>query len=742
MKINLKASVFIICYVLTVNWLQADNRGLWVEFELGREITSAFGIQYSAGGNCLIWLDSDSGQVLTYEKYTHQWHEFEEPILPEAGKQVASAGEDVALVWDDTTALAFNARTQSFHKLHYEGFLTDELYGHGCYSSTAWFLTSEKFYVFDAHDDAWKSFDYTKPDGDTDYSLWRCRDKSSYLFLELRSSIDYNHHTLLTYSRITRTFNELVVEQDLLHTIMDMGFVFYYDDYSGDEHDYFGGYSANTAEFTVHKPNLLVEEFTTNYPENLSGQTVFSFFYKTEVEHPEYKGHFYAYNTVSGNLDSTVFNYMYTGDGLRIIMKINGADFSVISTYQKGGDETINYLIYSGTAGAFYTLSTDLIYDYDYAQITAGSGVLTQNDEQVFLGLDIETQTLETAAMPAPPESYHHLMHPFASHDWAVNCCDVHMKDSVRVFSYNSRTGMHHTFNSNSTGSFTQLNNENIFAYIPYIDSGRPFVHMYTPGTDTWHQIPVSGNVSWTYNRDFITLFMEGENDVILYDGVDGSSHSLPYGHADYSYTYRHINDNFLILYTDQGGSEAYSTFTRSTSSHPESGNWSGQVAVSVCSNSEGALAYNALYNCFTSLKIDPERHGQYKGYAVGDSIAAMFYSEGYLFVYDPHADSTSVGISRDPVMPGPAEFRLDQNFPNPFNPLTVIRYHLSKNCRAELVVYNVLGQKIRTLFKGQQKAGSYSVQFNAADLPSGVYIYRLSTDTGSRLIRKMLVVK
>jgi hypothetical protein len=667
---------------------------------------------------------------------------FEGRMIPPAGKQVCSAGEDVALVWNDTIALAFNARTQTFHELRYDGFLTDELYGHGCYASTAWFLTSAKFYIFDAHDDAWKSYDYTKPDNDPDYTVWRCSDKKEYLFLELRSSIDFTHHTLLTYSRTERSFNEFVVEEDLIHTILDKGFVFYYDDFSTTNHDYFGGYSASTAEFTIHRPNHPVEKFTTVYPEELNNRTVFSYFYKTEIEHPEYKGHFYAYNTSTGILDSTTFNYMYSGDGLHIISKINGADFSVISTYHKGEDETINYLLYSGNDGSFHNILTGLAYDYDFAGISAGCGILTQSDPDTFLALDIENQELHTTPMPEPPEDYHHLMHPFASHGWAVNCCDMHMKDTVKVYSYNCRTDAMQSFNSVSTSSFTQLNKQNIMGYIPWYDSARPSVHIYTPGTDIWHEIPVDGNIDWTYNRDFITLFIEGQNDVILYDGVTGSSHLMPYGHSDYSFNYRHINDNFFILYTDQGGSEAYSTYTRSTASHPSSGNWRGQTAVALCVQSGGALAYNALHNSFTPLTIDSETHGHYTDYTAGDSIGIICYSEGYLFAYDPHADSSAVAIHEDMQNKNQVSLQLRQNYPNPFNPTTVIGYRLHKDCMVKLVVYNVLGQKIRTLISGKQRAGVHSVQFSADNLPGGVYLYRLSTDNGLSLTRKMLVLK
>ncbi|NOZ32845.1 MAG: T9SS type A sorting domain-containing protein [Alphaproteobacteria bacterium] len=85
--------------------------------------------------------------------------------------------------------------------------------------------------------------------------------------------------------------------------------------------------------------------------------------------------------------------------------------------------------------------------------------------------------------------------------------------------------------------------------------------------------------------------------------------------------------------------------------------------------------------------------------------------------------------------------FKLEQNFPNPFNPFTAISYQLSVVSQVELSVYNVLGQKVRTLVNKRQAAGRYSVVFRAGDLPSGVYVYRLKA--GGRVSqRKMILLK
>ena len=71
----------------------------------------------------------------------------------------------------------------------------------------------------------------------------------------------------------------------------------------------------------------------------------------------------------------------------------------------------------------------------------------------------------------------------------------------------------------------------------------------------------------------------------------------------------------------------------------------------------------------------------------------------------------------------------LNQNYPNPFNSSTTIFYSLPKTMRFSIKIYNLLGQEVKTLYSGQKQAGKHKLNFNANDLASGIYIYRLQTD-------------
>lgn len=87
-----------------------------------------------------------------------------------------------------------------------------------------------------------------------------------------------------------------------------------------------------------------------------------------------------------------------------------------------------------------------------------------------------------------------------------------------------------------------------------------------------------------------------------------------------------------------------------------------------------------------------------------------------------------------------PEKFELKANYPNPFNPATTLSYQLADVCFVQLKVYDVLGGEVAVLVNEKQDAGSYSVRFDASQLPSGMYIARLNTDKYSKSIKMELV--
>jgi hypothetical protein len=99
------------------------------------------------------------------------------------------------------------------------------------------------------------------------------------------------------------------------------------------------------------------------------------------------------------------------------------------------------------------------------------------------------------------------------------------------------------------------------------------------------------------------------------------------------------------------------------------------------------------------------------------------------------------IGVSNENTYDIPARVELSQNYPNPFNPSTVINYAVPKTGKVRLEVYDMLGKKVSTLVDERKTAGNYSVQFDATNLASGIYIYRIVT-TQKTVSKKMTLIK
>jgi len=86
-------------------------------------------------------------------------------------------------------------------------------------------------------------------------------------------------------------------------------------------------------------------------------------------------------------------------------------------------------------------------------------------------------------------------------------------------------------------------------------------------------------------------------------------------------------------------------------------------------------------------------------------------------------------------------KFELSQNYPNPFNPATTIQFRLPQTGLVKLPLFNILGQEVRTLVNEFMEAGTHSVNFDASELNSGIYIYKLESGSFNQT-KKMILVK
>ncbi|MDX1429552.1 MAG: T9SS type A sorting domain-containing protein, partial [Rhodothermales bacterium] len=133
--------------------------------------------------------------------------------------------------------------------------------------------------------------------------------------------------------------------------------------------------------------------------------------------------------------------------------------------------------------------------------------------------------------------------------------------------------------------------------------------------------------------------------------------------------------------------------------------------------------------------------------FAVGERLDFMqgilWYSFGN-FKLMPDDLATDVGPvtnvgTEDESLPG--KFALGQNYPNPFNPSTTIEYSVPATGSVTLEVYDMLGRSVALLVDGERAAGTYTAQFDATELASGMYLYRLTAGSDVQ-VRKMMLLK
>ncbi len=178
---------------------------------------------------------------------------------------------------------------------------------------------------------------------------------------------------------------------------------------------------------------------------------------------------------------------------------------------------------------------------------------------------------------------------------------------------------------------------------------------------------------------------------------------------------------------------------------------WEGSQNIFVAMNMAGTPVNAALRLPVVSLQLDPSKTYYLTDLVTNEYIAGTpdmldtisiplaKYTTRAFVLADSVVNITDVHVPGVSVLP--REFRLEQNTPNPFNPSTTISFTITKPDLVSLKIYDILGREVTTLLNERKYPGSYSVQWNAGTMPSGVYFYRLQSGPFSST-KKMVLVK
>lgn len=260
-----------------------------------------------------------------------------------------------------------------------------------------------------------------------------------------------------------------------------------------------------------------------------------------------------------------------------------------------------------------------------------------------------------------------------------------------------------------------------------------------------WLMINRDGNVDPTDTAWYQSTTTGGQGSLGPYEGAALASDY--YGSANGFYI-----DDYLITPNTGGSAPVGSVDSLTfwlTARLSSSGNYPDSLDIRVSSTGTNAndftlrlgyvLAPKASWTRFAyAIPITPARYIAFR---------YLMYDGGPTGSNSDKVCLDDVRISRYPstvVREGnatPSRFALNQNYPNPFNPTTKINFELTNAAFTMLKVYNLLGQEMATLVSEQLSPGSYTVPFVAANLPSGPYVYRLTSGEFTA-IRQMLLVK
>ena len=221
---------------------------------------------------------------------------------------------------------------------------------------------------------------------------------------------------------------------------------------------------------------------------------------------------------------------------------------------------------------------------------------------------------------------------------------------------------------------------------------------------------------------------LRGKVVYIFFYGA-GCPHCLSNGPATVDQIYDHFkdDDNFAALGLDA---------------------WNYSIQANANFREQTGIPYPLLLNAEQTLVAYYGSAAYYDRSVVVDSKGLLVYKgNGYVSTdTDKVRDAISaaldsIGTSSEREFSLPSSIQLHQNYPNPFNPTTSIGFSLNQSGMVSLKVYDLLGKHIATLVDEVRPAGEYVEHWNASDVPSGIYLYRLRSGDQS-LTRKMTLIK
>jgi len=676
----------------------------------------------ACGSGCLGYARNGSSLVLFYDINQSQWIEANLGT-PQQYHSMFAIG-DVVCAYSDTFLIAYSAITATWDTMRIVGTplsYTAPPYNSplGCEQRLAVFATNMMFYVFDAEQGIWKKYAYGYPSDFAAVAALDARDDYAEMVLSRSLGNPYQH---TVYSRITKTFNQINSYASIskyAHGYIGMGAV------SGNQGEYLG-YCAATNNFSVL---TLSDGVDVTY--GTERATSWGVHRDRSVDDGTHSFELYCYDTRLGNwsLDSATYHYD-ANSGTEIGAPRGGDHFIRFGSYNFPPAYTEGITTYSGQTGQFTTINPTIFINQGPSVSFDGSTIFMEGGNSNVLAWDVLNGRGCSTSL---------------SHDIASNC---YIGEDYCAFSEwnNGSDSMVTQFYNRSTNAWISVHvpqyyassgvNASDAAYVMPFPVATPLALFYSSITNTYTTAAfassdlVSVDVKGIFARAFSL------DKTCLFDAQSGIIHNIStyYGHAS-------IGDTVAVYYEDDNTIHGYSGLSKNWTSvtMDEPAYWLGAkgyiglIATLKYLGYHKFYAFNGLHDKWVELPYS----GTYVTLGVGERTALVVRSDT-MYAFDPQAAITSV---QNITHASPTTFNLEQNYPNPFNPFTNISFSLPSKSLVSLKVFDLLGREVTTIISEILPAGNYTRQWNAINMSSGVYFYRLHAGSFSET-RKLVLLR
>ena len=315
--------LFLVLLSATISQLSGQDKGIWVAYDSGKEYAADY--LQAVGGNCLIYYPTvNADTVLAFDTYSHQWHEH--PFHLSVLSSNAYAGENAAMVWNDSVLVLYDAIHSTFHDLKLDGEMihsgSKPFNLPGNIGSLSYAITTEKIYIFDHETQEWFVYAYTNP-GTGGPFTYSGNGKDDYVMISI-ANYPTSESKVIAFSKSRRVFEE-ISSVSLEWNILDHGFACWANVGIPEGDCFFTAYSAENGFMETIKPN---RDFGTNINWNdpVAESTVFmATYYIPHESSPGGIRHIYAADTRHAAFNYYTFDDAYTGK-VRPVATLSGGE--------------------------------------------------------------------------------------------------------------------------------------------------------------------------------------------------------------------------------------------------------------------------------------------------------------------------------------------------------------------------------------------------------------------------------